>query len=51
VLTFPASLTAHVAAIYYGAGCTLASCLNFGVHLMHRQSDPPYNQIHATQVP
>jgi hypothetical protein len=34
VLTLPASLTAHVAAIYYGAGCTLASCLNFGVHLI-----------------
>jgi hypothetical protein len=39
VLTFPASLTAHVAAIYYGAGCTLASCLNFGVHLRRRVMD------------
>jgi outer membrane receptor protein involved in Fe transport len=25
-----------VAAIYYGAGCTLASCLNFGVHLSYQ---------------
>jgi len=39
VLTFPASLTTHLAAIYYGAGSTLAGCLNFGVHLNQSEDE------------
>jgi hypothetical protein len=33
VLTFPALPARRMADIYYGAGCTLANRLNFGVHL------------------
>jgi hypothetical protein len=32
--------------MYYGAGCTLASCLNFGIHLI----DPHVVSLHHDTV-